>query len=552
MNRKNVLLIALSVTGVLAHAQTSLGKVGINTSSPNATLDITASPNDNNTADGLLAPRLTGNELKAKDSLYGTDQTGTLVYATAAVTTSSPKTANITAAGYYYFDGSVWQKVNTGAGNFWGLTGNSGTTGGSNFVGTTDAQNLVFKVNNIESGYIQRSVSSTGSFDYKTSFGYNTLSAVTTGDHNTAFGHGSGAVITTGSDNTLIGSESGKAITGDDTSTPSIKEAARNTAVGSRTLFSATTGYDNTAIGAYALASNTTGVRNLAVGSNALVDNTTGDNNVAVGDTSLNANTTGSQNTALGQRALASMTSGTGNTGIGAATVISNGLTNATAVGFQANATQSNSLILGNNADVGIGTSTPSNKLHVSASANPVRFEGLQTTAVTTGEELLLVNSSGVVKKVTLGSGLGISGGALIANPKSGVTALNSGASDQVVTQAAGFTQLTLNAEQADAISNFDPTTGIFTASYTGAHLITLPYRVTSGGNSISFELFNSTDSTSQGTITITNASNTNSNTYSTVVNLIAGKNYFIRVRANTAASVTIDRANTYFSMIQL
>lgn len=37
-----------------------------------------------------------------------------------------------------------------GGGSGWGLTGNSGTTAGTNFVGTTDAVDLVFKTNNVE------------------------------------------------------------------------------------------------------------------------------------------------------------------------------------------------------------------------------------------------------------------------------------------------------------------------------------------------------------------------------------------------------------------
>ncbi len=43
-------------------------------------------------------------------------------------------------------------EVTSGSGSFsgWGLTGNSGTNSNTQFIGTTDAQDLVFKVNNIE------------------------------------------------------------------------------------------------------------------------------------------------------------------------------------------------------------------------------------------------------------------------------------------------------------------------------------------------------------------------------------------------------------------
>ena len=36
----------------------------------------------------------------------------------------------------------------------WSLTGNSGTIAGTNFLGTTDNQGLVFKTNNNQTGYI--------------------------------------------------------------------------------------------------------------------------------------------------------------------------------------------------------------------------------------------------------------------------------------------------------------------------------------------------------------------------------------------------------------
>jgi hypothetical protein len=57
--------------------------------------------------------------------------------------------------------GVLSSSINTG--NFWNITGNSGTTSTTNFLGTTDAQDLVFKANNIERLRIVNGVSaSTG------------------------------------------------------------------------------------------------------------------------------------------------------------------------------------------------------------------------------------------------------------------------------------------------------------------------------------------------------------------------------------------------------
>src|SRR5262249_3431283 len=47
-------------------------------------------------------------------------------------------------------DGSVACQSIGGAGNGWGLTGNAGTATGSNFLGTTDARDLVVKTHNVE------------------------------------------------------------------------------------------------------------------------------------------------------------------------------------------------------------------------------------------------------------------------------------------------------------------------------------------------------------------------------------------------------------------
>jgi len=91
-------------------------QVGINTENPKATLDISAKTNDGSRPEGLIIPRLTGDQIKSADAQYTSAQAGILIYATSAVTAPVGKTVNITAAGYYFFDGSIWQRVTTGAG----------------------------------------------------------------------------------------------------------------------------------------------------------------------------------------------------------------------------------------------------------------------------------------------------------------------------------------------------------------------------------------------------------------------------------------------------
>ncbi|CAD7811875.1 hypothetical protein CHRY9390_02430 [Chryseobacterium aquaeductus] len=107
---KNILLPIALLIGLSANAQ-----VGINNTSPNATLDISAKTTDGSKPEGLLAPRLTGDQIQAGDAQYTAAQKGVIIYATAAATSPSIKTTNITAEGYYFFDGTAWQKISGGA-----------------------------------------------------------------------------------------------------------------------------------------------------------------------------------------------------------------------------------------------------------------------------------------------------------------------------------------------------------------------------------------------------------------------------------------------------
>jgi hypothetical protein len=84
--------------------------VGADTA-PKATLEVVGKATEAGVVDGVIMPRLTGNQLKLKDNAYTSAHQGTVVYVTAAVTTASTKTAKVTAEGYYYFDGNVWQSM---------------------------------------------------------------------------------------------------------------------------------------------------------------------------------------------------------------------------------------------------------------------------------------------------------------------------------------------------------------------------------------------------------------------------------------------------------
>jgi|GEM_PF-3658790 len=106
--------------GLFSLGSMALGQVGVNNQSPQATLDVTAKTTNGSKPEGIIAPRLTGDQIKLGDAQYGAGQKGAMVYATAAVTAASTKTANITAEGYYYFDGNIWQKIGSWSAYVWG------------------------------------------------------------------------------------------------------------------------------------------------------------------------------------------------------------------------------------------------------------------------------------------------------------------------------------------------------------------------------------------------------------------------------------------------
>lgn len=142
-------------------------QIGINTTTPNAMLDVTSATN------GVLFPRiaLTANNVAAP---VVNPQGGALATATIIYNTATVAGVNGVNPGYYYWNGSIWITFSTSID--WKLNGNASITSpafpltygtstigvNENFIGTKDANDVVIGTNNIERLRIDKSTGNVG------------------------------------------------------------------------------------------------------------------------------------------------------------------------------------------------------------------------------------------------------------------------------------------------------------------------------------------------------------------------------------------------------
>jgi hypothetical protein len=254
-------------------------------------------------------------------------------------------------------------------------------------------------------------------------------------NQNVFLGTQSGLQNTSGISNVFVGYQTGRANT----------TAGSNTFMGYQAGFSNTTGIANSIIGALAGysntigsynvftgpqagANNTTGSYNMFLGNAAGSNNKTGNNNLAIGDGAGNKNNadqntyigthagfnnqSGSNNVFIGQDVAQNITNGSNNVFIGWRTNSSGAnaatLSNAIAIGANAQVTASNALILGSGVNVGIGNTAPANKLEITQGANGnsgLRFTNLTSAIIPSlsTNQFLTVNSSGDVVLALVG-----------------------------------------------------------------------------------------------------------------------------------------------------
>ncbi|WP_461105014.1 hypothetical protein [Spirosoma koreense] len=223
----------------------------------------------------------------------------------------------------------------------------------------------------------------------------------TTGRYNIFMGYQTGYNNTTGYENTFIGFESGKSNT----------SGIDNVFLGHQAGFNNTTGVDNVYTGVAAGYLTTVGKYNVFMGHNAGLFNQTGSQNTFLGHQA-GYNNTASSNTFVGYQTGMNNTGGTNNTFVGASANVPSGsnLSNVTVVGYNAQATASNSVILGNEASVGIGNTAPQNKLEITkgvANQSGLRFTNLTSSSparLQNQTRFLTVDASGDVVLASLNS----------------------------------------------------------------------------------------------------------------------------------------------------
>jgi hypothetical protein len=180
-----------------------------------------------------------------------------------------------------------------------------------------------------------------------------------------------------------------------------------NIAIGDGVLSLNDIGSDNVAIGYQNLAANLLGNYNVSLGNQSLTANFLGSSNTSIGHQSLYFNTNGFSNTSVGFQAGYDLQTGGNNTFIGTGTgggIIGgsfNTIIGANVVGLPmslssniilADGNGNQRINVDNNGNVGIGTTTPTEKLEVSGKTKTINF---QMTSGATNNYILTSDASG-------------------------------------------------------------------------------------------------------------------------------------------------------------
>ena len=272
--KKSILLVA-TLIAVSANAQS--GRVGINTENPKATLHIAASPDDATALDGVIPPKMAGDQLKAKN--YTAEQEGAIVYVTSIPTNLDGQVINVSEPGYYFFDGTIWK-------SFEEDTLESVVTRGNyspryiSFLGSTanPLRDGALGMNPVTYSMYFGNMNPNQTGIYNLGFGYGAFQSITTAIYGTSVGSMSGQNITTGNANSFFGDEVAVNMT----------TGHKNTISGMGAAYHTVGGRYNSIFGFKAGQFRTVGDYNVMLGNNAGSNRNTavtpiGSNNVLIG-----------------------------------------------------------------------------------------------------------------------------------------------------------------------------------------------------------------------------------------------------------------------------
>lgn len=245
------------ITTILAFfiSMLSFAQIGINTIAPNGMLDVNSATN------GFLIPRvaLGANNVAAP---VLNPQGGALTVSTMVYNTASVPGVNGVSPGYYYWDGGLWVSFTGNNSRDWSLNGNTSTndpnvpvTYGTStigttesFLGTTDANDIVFGTNNIERVRVKQTNGNFGIGTANPLYRFHATNATA-------------GAVTTYSDNTFTGTADGVGLYGRSVNNPGYGYGGylEGTYMGVRVSNAATT-YTGGTFGGYYTSSGTTGV----------------------------------------------------------------------------------------------------------------------------------------------------------------------------------------------------------------------------------------------------------------------------------------------------
>ena len=397
--------------------------VGINALSPTSTLDVnggfrlrpletivigTSVPIPVNRSHHVLGGEPTSN---FTITFTGTVQQGQHIIITNITLVTAILATQSIAAGTtseFIFSFGAWRKIGsseTASGSSWALTGNASTNEDINFIGTTNDKPLIFRVNNIQAGLINRPA-------FNVAFGYGALIDYKNTNFNVAIGNH--ALAINGADKTLNEHSQSNIAIGNFALTAN-RIGNRNIAVGNSAMYSNRNGFNSVAIGNNALYNDESAIGIVAVGSGALFNNNNNRSNTAVGLNALYENGIGAdlitleaiENTAVGSEVMLRNKIGSQNTAVGYAALYSNRKGNSSvAIGNRAALSDTvamNVIAIGSNAlrnsqsgqnNIAIG----SNSLHTNLNGNGNVAIGHESGRAELGSNKLYIESSNANK----------------------------------------------------------------------------------------------------------------------------------------------------------